>query len=75
MALGNSEDKMDSLSRLHHSPNLQSLQVSKNEDSEFIGMRDQSKKVSPDDFVAHSVLGKGSFGEVYLVQKKDQSEF
>lgn len=23
------------------------------------------------DFVVHSVIGKGSFGEVYLVQKKD----
>jgi len=52
-----------------------SIEISKNEESEFIKMGEQNKKVSPDDFVAHSVLGKGSFGEVYLVQKKDSKEF
>jgi len=28
-------------------------------------------KVKPDDFHIHGLIGKGSFGEVYLVEKKD----
>jgi len=28
-------------------------------------------RVGPEAFIAHSILGKGSFGEVYLVEKKD----
>jgi len=38
------------------------IEISKNENSEFININD--KKISPEDFVAHTVLGKGSFGEV-----------
>lgn len=45
-----------------------SLEISKNEDSEFVITE---KKIAPEDFVAHTVLGKGSFGEVYLVQRKN----
>lgn len=47
-----------------------SIEVSKNEDTEFF-----NKKIYPEDFMAHMVLGKGSFGEVYLVQKKGQEGF
>jgi hypothetical protein len=36
-----------------------SIEVSKNDDTEFF-----SKKIIPEDFMAHMVLGKGSFGEV-----------
>ncbi len=28
-------------------------------------------KVKPNDFYIHGLIGKGSFGEVYLVEKKD----
>ena len=30
---------------------------------------DQEEKVGPHSFIVHQVLGKGSFGEVYLVEK------
>jgi len=30
--------------------------------------------VGPNDFHVHGLLGKGSFGEVYLVEKKDTQE-
>lgn len=48
------------------------LEISKNNNSEFII---PDKKITPEDFMAHTVLGKGSFGEVYLVQKKGQNDF
>lgn len=51
-----------------------SLEISKEDNSDFIG-EIREKKVSPEDFVAHTVLGKGSFGEVYLVQRKSHQEF
>ena len=37
------------------------------------GSKESIKKnrVGPDDFIVHGLLGKGSFGEVYLVEKKD----
>ncbi|KAL4492961.1 hypothetical protein ABPG72_020740 [Tetrahymena utriculariae] len=30
----------------------------------------QEEKVGPSDFIVHGLIGKGSFGEVYLVEKK-----
>ncbi|KAL4433330.1 hypothetical protein ABPG74_017434 [Tetrahymena malaccensis] len=30
----------------------------------------QEEKVGPNDFIVHGLIGKGSFGEVYLVEKK-----
>jgi hypothetical protein len=27
-------------------------------------------KVGPQDFIVHGLIGKGSFGEVYLVEKR-----
>jgi len=59
----NSAEKNVPLNRLHHSHD-DSIEISQNEESEFIKMGDIVKKVSPDDFMAHTVLGKGSFGEV-----------
>lgn len=35
----------------------------------------QVKKPSLNDFIIHSIIGKGSFGEVYLVQKKGTKRF
>jgi serum/glucocorticoid-regulated kinase 2 len=32
-----------------------------------------SKKISKDDFYILKVIGRGSFGKVYLVRKKDTS--
>lgn len=33
--------------------------------------KEREGKVTPLDFHVHGLLGKGSFGEVYLVEKKD----
>ena len=33
------------------------------------------EKIGPSSFVCHALLGKGSFGEVYLVEKKDSKIF
>ena len=30
-----------------------------------------AEKISPSSFICHSLIGKGSFGEVYLVEKKN----
>jgi len=30
----------------------------------------EEKNVGPQDFYVHGLIGKGSFGEVYLVEKK-----
>ena len=32
------------------------------------------EKVSPSSFTVHSLIGKGSFGEVYLVEKKNTKQ-
>ena len=33
------------------------------------------EKIGPQSFIVHSLLGKGSFGEVYLVEKRDTNVF
>ena len=33
------------------------------------------EKVSPSAFICHALIGKGSFGEVYLVEKKSTKTF
>ena len=33
------------------------------------------EKISPQSFLCHALLGKGSFGEVYLVEKKNTKAF
>ena len=35
----------------------------------------EEEKIGPFWFICHSLLGKGSFGEVYLVEKKDTGVF
>ena len=35
----------------------------------------KDQKITPDSFKIINLLGKGSFGEVYLVKKKDSSEY
>lgn len=51
----------DNLTRLSRSNEINSIEISKNNESEFIA---DVKKITPEDFMAHTVLGKGSFGEV-----------
>jgi len=36
-----------------------------------VNILDPSKKISKDDFHYVKVIGRGSFGKVYLVKKKD----
>jgi hypothetical protein len=33
------------------------------------------EKISPSSFICHALIGKGSFGEVYLVEKKNTKTF
>ena len=35
----------------------------------------ESEKWGPQHFMVHSLIGRGAFGEVYLVEKKDTGEF
>lgn len=35
----------------------------------------KDESVGPEDFICFALIGKGSFGEVFLVQKKDTKEF
>jgi serine/threonine protein kinase len=37
-------------------------------------MLNQGKKVDRDQFIIKKVIGKGSFGKVFLVQKKDNKK-
>jgi len=37
-------------------------------------MIDPSKKISKDDFTNIKIIGKGSFGVVYLVKKKENNK-
>jgi serine/threonine protein kinase len=37
-------------------------------------MLNPTKKISSNDFVFCKVIGRGSFGKVYLVKKKDRME-
>ena len=41
-----------------------------NSDADTSNMSDE-EKVGPNSFIVHGLIGKGSFGEVYLVEKKD----
>ena len=43
--------------------------------SDLTSMTDESEKAGPQNFLVHSLLGRGSFGEVYLVEKKDTGVF
>lgn len=35
----------------------------------YLETTSQSTQITPDHFIAHQLLGTGSFGEVYLVEK------
>ena len=41
-----------------------------NSDVDTSNMSDE-EKIGPNSFIVHGLIGKGSFGEVYLVEKKD----
>lgn len=36
---------------------------------------ESGEKITPNSFLCHALIGKGSFGEVYLVQKKNTKTF
>lgn len=38
-------------------------------------MREQEEKVTPDSFIYHEIIGEGSFGKVYLAEKKDSGKY
>jgi len=35
----------------------------------------EEEKIGPQSFTVHALIGKGSFGEVYLVEKKDNGNY
>ena len=43
-------------------------------DSDLSGNPDD-ERIGPHSFIVHSLIGKGSFGEVYLVEKKSNKNF
>ena len=42
-----------------------------NSDSDMSNNIVDEEKIGPNSFIVHSLIGKGSFGEVYLVEKKN----
>lgn len=60
--------------RMMYSNSNSSLNTS---DSEVINNENnpEEEKIGPQSFIVHSMLGKGSFGEVYLVEKKNNNTF
>lgn len=42
------------------------------EDEQAENLFDSTKKISKNDFIFVKVIGRGSFGKVYMVRKKDR---
>ena len=59
-----SDDEFDDIEELEDS-------IDDSEDSDT----NKEEKVGPSDFICLALLGQGSFGEVYLVKKKDSDDF
>jgi hypothetical protein len=47
---------------------------SSDKDESSVGYSDE-EKIGPSNFLCHALLGKGSFGEVYLVQMKSNNKY
>lgn len=53
----------------------QSISFSEQESKSPLSNSVDDEKITPQSFICHSLLGKGSFGEVYLVEKKNTKAF
>ena len=53
----------------------QSMSYSEQESKSPLSNSIEDEKISPQSFTCHALLGKGSFGEVYLVEKKNSKSF
>ena len=53
--------------------NIDSYSESENENDE--NSKNNIEKIGPGDFICLALLGQGSFGEVYLVKKKDSNNY
>jgi hypothetical protein len=49
----------------------QSVSYSEQESKSPLSNSMDEEKICPQSFICHALLGKGSFGEVYLVEKKN----
>lgn len=53
----------------HSSVNSSDSDIANNENNA------EEEKIGPHSFIVHSMIGKGSFGEVYLVEKKNTNTY
>lgn len=51
------------------------IDSSNSENIDCLEILNENKKVNVSDFICHLILGKGSFGEVYLVEEKSSKQF
>lgn len=61
--------------KIHKTPVSNAKLTFKNTDSTKVESRDSkdSKCIDLNSFIIHSIIGRGSFGDVYLVEKKDSN--
>ena len=63
----------NSINETNENANIDSYSDSENENDE--NSKNNIEKIGPGDFICLALLGQGSFGEVYLVKKKDVDEY
>ncbi len=79
---GNIRNKENTLKIISVSDKLFKTDVSSEENlsehecrSPLTNSLESGEKITPNSFLCHALIGKGSFGEVYLVQKKNTKTF
>ena len=66
------DEEFPALNRANMSDQQKFLKsLSEYKQAQFIEVSNGNKKIAPTDFTPMQILGKGSFGEVYLVKKND----
>lgn len=68
------EIKMDDLDNTTVSTGLKDGDDQNDEEGAATNMLQPNNKISKNDFIFCQVIGRGSFGKVYMVKKKDKPE-